>query len=325
MTPKPAADAAEKIRIGISTCLLGEPVRFDGGHKLDRFIVHTLGLYFEFVPVCPEVEAGFGVPRESMRLVGDPERPRLVTTRTGRDLTDPLEAWARRRVEELAGEDLCGFIFKSKSPSSGMERVKVYPAQGGAAGKTGAGIFARIFRERFPLLPVEEEGRLNDPRLRESFIEAVFTLKRWRDLLAGGRARGRLVDFHTRHKLLLRARSLPDYTALGRLVAGAKELSEAALYERYQTLLLQALQKHSTVAKNTDVLMHMVGYFRKELTPDEKQELLELIGRYRAGLVPLVVPITLLNHYVRKYRVAYLAEQVYLNPHPIELRLRNHV
>jgi uncharacterized protein YbgA (DUF1722 family)/uncharacterized protein YbbK (DUF523 family) len=315
----------DKIRIGISTCLLGEPVRFDGGHKLDRFIVQTLGQYFEFVPVCPEVEAGFGVPRESLRLVGDPERPRLVTTRSGRDLTEPMESWARQRVEQLAAEDLCGFIFKAKSPSSGMERVKVYPERGGAAEKTGSGIFARFFRERFPLLPVEEEGRLNDPKLRESFIEAVFALKRWRDLLPGGRTRGRLVEFHTRHKLLLRARSLPDHNELGRLVARAKELPEEELFASYQTVLLRALQKRSTVAKNTDVLMHMVGYFRKDLSAAEKQELLELIERYRTGLVPLVVPVTILNHYVRKYRVEYLAQQYYLNPHPIELKLRNHV
>jgi len=316
---------AERIRIGISSCLLGEPVRFDGGHKLDRFIVNTLGQYFEFVPVCPEVEAGFGVPRETFRLVGDPERPRLMTTKSGRDCTEQLETWAHDRVAGLVGEDLCGFIFKAKSPSNGIERVKVYPPQGGPAGKTGQGIFARIFRERFPLLPVEEEGRLNDPKLRETFIEAVFTLRRWRDLLAAGRSRGALVDFHTRHKLLLRAHGVPLYTEAGRLVARARELPEDELFERYQSLLLQALQRPTTPAKNTDVLMHMVGYFRRHLSADEKQELLELIGRYRAGLVPLVVPLTLINHHVRKHGVEYLAQQVYLNPHPIELKLRNHV
>ena len=316
----------EKIRLGISACLLGEPVRFDGGHKLDRFITDTLGKYVEFFPVCPEFECGLGVPREAMRLVGDPEAPRLMTIRTKVDLTDRMVTWARKRVGELEQEDLRGFIFKSKSPSSGMERVRVYnePSQGSPVTR-GVGMFARIFMEHFPLLPVEEEGRLHDPVLRENFIERLFVLQRWRQFLAPGPNRRDLVAFHTRHKLLILAHSPNHYRELGRLVARAKELPLPELCRHYQSRLMEALRLKATPKKNTNVLSHLMGYFKKNLTPDEKQELLEVIDFYRQGYVPLVVPITLINHYVRKYPQPYLQEQFYLHPHPVELQLRNHV
>ena len=314
----------DKIRLGISTCLLGEPVRYDGGHKWDRFLTDTLGNYVDFVPVCPEVECGLTIPREAMHLVGDPANPRLVTVRSGVDHTERMLNWARRRVAELEQEDLCGFIFKSKSPSSGMERVKVYGPSGSAA-NTGVGLFARAFMEHFPLLPVEEEGRLHDPRLRENFIEAIFTLKRWREMRQSQGGRGALVDFHTRHKLLLRAHSLEHLRLLGKLVAQASSLAVAELYERYQKLLLEALGRKTTTRKNTDVLYHLMGHFKKDLSADEKQELREIIDQYHRGLVPLIVPVTLINHYVRKYNEPYLKGQWYLHPHPIELQLRNHV
>ncbi|MFW6123320.1 MAG: YbgA family protein, partial [Thermodesulfobacteriota bacterium] len=297
---------------------------YDGGHKWDRFLTDTLGNYVEFVPVCPEVECGLGTPREAMHLVGDPASPRLVTVRSGVDHTERMLSWARRRVVELEKEDLCGFIFKSKSPSSGMERVKVYGPSGPAA-TTGVGLFARAFMEHFPLLPVEEEGRLHDPRLRESFIEAIFTLKRWREMLRLQEGRGALVDFHTRHKLLLRAHSLEHLRQLGKLVAQASSLAVAELYERYQKLLLEALGRKTTTRKNTDVLYHLMGHFKKDLSADEKQELREIIDRYHLGLVPLIVPVTVINHYVRKYDEPYLKDQWYLHPHPVELQLRNHV
>ncbi len=315
-----------KIRLGISACLLGEPVRFDGGHQWDRFITDTLGKYVEFVPVCPEVECGLGVPREAMRLVGDPEAPRLVTVRTKVDLTERLVAWARKRVGELEQEDLGGFIFKSKSPSSGMERVRVYnEAAQGSPVTRGVGMFARIFMENFPLLPVEEEGRLHDPVLRENFIERIFVLQRWRELLAAKPKLGDLVTFHTRHKLLILAHSTNHYRELGRLVARAKEVPVQEFSENYQSRLMEALRLKTTPKKNTNVLHHLMGYFKKDLTPDEKQELLEIIASYHQGYVPLVVPITLINHYVRKYNQPYLKEQFYLHPHPVELQLRNHV
>ena len=313
-----------KIRLGISACLLGENVRFDGGHKLDRFLTDTLGQYVEYVPVCPEVECGFGVPRESFRLVGEPEIPRLITTRTNVDHTDRMVQWARMRVKELEKEDLCGYIFKSGSPNSGMERVKVYDRNGVPA-KVGVGIFARIFMEHFPLLPVEEEGRLHDPKLRENFIERIFTLKRWRETISQKQSLGVLVDFHTKHKLLILSHSPESHRAMGKLVAEGKHIPPKTHYEKYQALLMEALQLRTTSKKNANVLQHMLGYFKEQLSPDEKQEMLEVIDQYRQGLFPLIVPLTLMNHYVRKYDQPYLKQQYYLNPHPIELQLRNHV
>ncbi len=314
----------EKIKLGISTCLLGENVRYDGGHRLDRFLRDTLGRYVEYVPVCPEVECGLPVPRESMHLEGDPESPRLVTSKTKQDMTERMVSWAKRRVAELEKEDLCGFIFKSDSPSSGMERVRVYNEKGMPV-KKGVGMFARIFMEHFPLLPVEDEGRLHDPKLRENFIERLFTLKRWREVLAEKPSLGALVNFHTRHKLLILSHSPRHYQIMGRLVAQAKKIPAKDLFRQYQTLLMEALKLKTTPKKNANVLMHMMGYFKEQLSSDEKQELLEVIENYRREVLPLIVPITLINHYVRKYDQPYLREQVYLNPHPLELQLRNHV
>jgi uncharacterized protein YbgA (DUF1722 family) len=227
-------------------------------------------------------------------------------------------------VVELEKEELCGFIFKSNSPSSGIERIRVYDENGMPA-KKGVGIFARVFMDHFPLLPVEDEGRLHDPELRENFIERVFSLKRWREALARKESRGNLVDFHTRHKLLIFSHSPKHYQMMGKLVAGAKALPLRELYQQYQAILMESLQLKTTPKKNANVLQHMMGHFREQLSPDEKQELLETIDHYRQGDIPLIVPITLINHYVRKYDPPYLKKQIYLNPHPLELQLRNHV
>ena len=313
----------DKVRLGISTCLLGENVRYDGGHKRDRFIIETLGQFVEFVPVCPEVECGLPVPRESMHLVGDPESPRLVTTRTKIDHTGIMANWARKRVRELEKEDLCGFIFKSNSPSSGMERVKIYNEHG-MAQKIGVGMFARAFMDHFPLLPVEEDGRLHDIKLRENFIERIFALKRWRELLDRNQTRGKLVAFHTQHKLLILSHSQKHSRILGKLVAEAKNIPAEQLYSEYQMLFMGALRLKTTIKKNINVLQHMMGYFKKQLSADEKRELLQTIDQYRNEYIPLIVPITLIKHYVRKYDQPYLKQQLYLNPHPIELKLRNH-
>jgi uncharacterized protein YbgA (DUF1722 family)/uncharacterized protein YbbK (DUF523 family) len=315
---------AETIKLGISSCLLGNNVRYDGGHKLDRFLRDTLGEYVTFVPVCPEVECGLPVPRESMRLVGDPADPRLVTTRTGIDHTEQMKNWAQQRLKALAQEDLCGFIFKKDSPSSGMERVKVYNEKG-MAEKTGRGLFAKAFMERFPRVPTEEEGRLYDPRLRENFIERIFALQRWRDTLAQGKTLGRLVAFHTREKLLLLSHSPEHYRTMGKLVAAGKQQALDRLYDAYEGAFVAALTLKATPAKHVNVLQHILGYFKKNLGADEKQEMLALVNDFRAGHLPLIVPITLINHYVRKYAEPYLAQQSYLTPHPIALQLRNHV
>jgi uncharacterized protein YbgA (DUF1722 family)/uncharacterized protein YbbK (DUF523 family) len=313
----------EKIKLGISTCLLGENVRYDGGHKLDRFLTDTLGQYVEYVPVCPEVECGLSVPREAMRLVGNAESPRLFTVKTKQDLTERMLMWARTRVKELEKEELCGFIFKSGSPSSGMERVKVYNDRS-MPEKKGRGMFAGVFIDHFPLIPVEDEGRLHDPKLRENFIESIFTLMRWREVVRGKKSLGALVAFHTRHKLLILSHSEKHYRAMGKLVAEGKKFPLREVYMRYETLLMEALKLGTTIKKNLNVLQHMMGYFKEQLSRDEKQELLQILGDYRKGSIPLIVPVTLINHYVRKYREDYLTQQVYLNPHPIDLQLRNH-
>ena len=314
----------EKIKLGISTCLLGENVRYDGGHKLDRFLTDTLGQYVEYVSVCPEVECGLPIPRESMHLEGDPESPRLVTLRTKQDMTERMVNWAKKRVVELEKEGLCGFIFKSDSPSSGMERVRVYNEKGMPV-KKGVGMFARVFMEHFPLLPVEDEGRLHDPKLRENFVERIFTLKRWREVLGKKENRGNLVDFHTRHKLLILSHSPKHSQLTGKIVARAKDIPLKELHRQYQNMLMEALQFKTTPKKNANVLMHMMGYFKEQLSSDEKKELLEVIDHYRQEYIPLIVPMTVINHYVRKYNQPYLKQQVYLNPHPLELQLRNHV
>lgn len=291
---------------------------------MDRFLVDTLGQYVEYVPVCPEYECGLPVPREAMHLEGDPDNPHLVTIKTKQDKTDQMLRWARRRVVELEKENLSGFIFKSKSPSSGMERVKVYNDKG-MPSKNGIGMFARIFMERFPLLPFEEEGRLHDPVLRENFIERIFALFRWRQAVSQSRSRRSLIEFHTKHKLLIFSHNEQRYREMGRLVARVRDLPLKEFLEQYQVRLLEVLKYKTTPRKHTNVLMHIMGFFKKQLSSDEKKEMLDVIELYKSGSVPLIVPITLVNHYVRKYRQPYLKEQTYLNPHPIELQLRNHV
>lgn len=317
-------DMTDPIKIGVSTCLLGEKVRYDGGHKHNRYITQTLGQFFSFVPVCPESECGLGIPREAMRLVGDLDHPRLVTNKSRVDHTDQMLTWASKRLDDLEKEDLCGFIFKKGSPSSGLYRVKVYNQKGHPV-NNGRGLFAAAFTSRFPRIPVEEEGRLHDPVLRENFIERVFALQRWRQALANRRTVGNLVNFHTQEKLLLMSHSQKHYREMGRLVAQGKQIETADLYNRYEELLNKALSLKGTIRKHTNVLMHLLGYFKKQLSADEKKEVLELIASYRSGHLPLIVPVTLMNHFVRKYRQPYLADQTYLNPHPLDLQLRNHV
>jgi uncharacterized protein YbgA (DUF1722 family)/uncharacterized protein YbbK (DUF523 family) len=315
------------IRVLVSACLLGEPVRFDGMHKRDAYVVDTLGRYFELVRVCPEVEVGMGVPRETIRLVADPDAPggaRLVAPKSGVDWTGRMAAWSRERLDGLAALDLCGYVCKKDSPSSGMTRVKVYGAHG-IPDRSGAGVFTRMFMDRFPLVPVEEEGRLNDPALRENFVQRVFRMKAWRDFLASSPDRGDLVAFHTDHKLLLLTHARTAYTELGRLVAAAKTMPWPDLLARYGEGFLRALAHPATRGRTTDVLLHMLGHFRRVLDADDRAELADAIAWYRAEQVPLVVPLTLFRHHLRRHEVPWLARQVFLDPHPAEMMLRNHV
>nr|MBI3613275.1 DUF523 and DUF1722 domain-containing protein [Nitrospirota bacterium] len=319
----PSTTGPFPIRIGISRCLLGEEVRYDGGHKRDSFLADTLGRHVEWVPVCPEVEAGLGTPREAMRLVGSAEAPRLLTIKSGLDHTHMMERFSRHRVRELDAMDLSGYVFKQGSPSCGVERVRVYRDQGMPA-RNGVGLFARIFQERFPLVPVEEEGRLADPSLRDNFLERVFSYARWREWQRRRLTRQGLVAFHTTHKFLLLAHSRPHYEALGRLVGNAKQYRPTDLAQAYASLFMEALQVKATVRKHVNVLQHMAGFFKSRLSEAEREEWQEVLQDYHRGLTSLVVPLTLVKHYVRRLDIRYLADQVYLNPHPKELMLRNH-
>jgi uncharacterized protein YbgA (DUF1722 family)/uncharacterized protein YbbK (DUF523 family) len=312
------------LRLGISRCLLGDEVRFDGGHKKDNFLTEVLGRHVEWVPVCPEVEAGLGTPREAMRLMGDRQHPRLVTIKSGRDHTGAVESMTAHRVQELEELGLSGYVFKKDSPSCGMERVRIYNEHGLSV-RNGVGLFARAFIEQFPLIPVEEEGRLCEPALRENFIERVFCYRRWQDLVQSGMTRQALVQFHTIHKYLLLAHHPQQYQALGRLVGQAHQHRPKELAHRYGELFMKALAVKATVRKHVNVLQHILGYFKHRLGAQEKTELLGVIGDYHHRLTPLVVPLTLIKHYVQIFDVGYVRDQVYLNPHPKELMLRNHV
>lgn len=309
------------IRIGISSCLLGQKVRYDGGDKHDAYINGTLARFFEFVPVCPEVAIGLGVPRAPIQLVDDPTAPRAVGVHDpGLDVTDRLTDYGRRMGRELAGA-ISGYILKSRSPSCGMVRVKLY--RNGVPSQKGVGLYARALMTAQPLLPVEEEGRLGDLALRENFIERVFAYRRWQEAVAAGLTAQSLAEFHAAHRFVLMAHDPASCRRLERLVAdaGARPLQELA--DEYAQGFMTALKRRATPQRHANVLMHLMGYLKRHLDRADKAELLELIEAYRLGRLPLIAPITLLKHHFRRFPDPYVAQQVYLNPHPAELMLRS--
>jgi uncharacterized protein YbgA (DUF1722 family)/uncharacterized protein YbbK (DUF523 family) len=314
----------EPIQLGISSCLLGNEVRFDGGHKRDRFVTDLLGSFVEWVPICPEVEAGMGTPRPAMRLVDGGDGVRMVEIKSGSDHTRPMKAYAARRVRELKKLGLCGYILKKDSPSCGMTRVKIY-SETAMPRRNGRGLYATALLEAYPNLPVEDEGRLNDPKLRENFIERVFAYDRLRRLFHPRWAAGQVVDFHTAHKLQLMAHSTEAYRELGRLVATFRRWERAEFRKEYERAFMKALVPLATRGRNANMLQHAAGHLKKCLGSPSRTELANLIHDYRKGLVPLVVPITLIKHHARVYDIDYLNGQVFLEPHPRELMLRNHV
>jgi uncharacterized protein YbgA (DUF1722 family)/uncharacterized protein YbbK (DUF523 family) len=323
-TQTESTTAEKPIRLGISSCLLGENVRYDGGHKKDHFLVSVLGAHVEWIPVCPELEMGMSVPRETIQLQRKVGLVQLVAPRSGTNHTAGMTRWASGRLNELAKEELCGYVLKKDSPSCGMERVRVYE-QSGIPSRGGVGLYAAALIARFGSLPVEEEGRLHDPKLRENFIERVFAYHRLSRLFAPRWKYSHVVDFHTRHKLLLMAHSPKAYKTLGRFVAEGNKHPRQEFRACYEAEFMSALKAHATKGRHTNVLQHIMGYYSDELDPASRQELVDVIADYRAGLTPLVVPLTLVRHYVRLYNVGYLADQIYLDPHPKELMLRNHV
>ncbi len=314
---------ATKIRIGISSCLLGKKVRFDAGHKHDRYVTDVLGPFVKFVPVCPEIEVGMGVPREAVRLVGDAENPRMVGNRSEEDWTERMNSYASRRVKRKDLAELSGFILKNRSPTCGMERVKVYVSHGHSQRK-GTGLFAAALLSQFPDLPIEEEGRLTDAELRENFVERIFAYRRLQDLFARPFARKTMIEFHAAHKFMLLAHSTGHYRQLGRLVASIKDYCPTHFREEYRRLFMRTLHFKATVKKNTNVLEHIAGFLKKQISDVEKRSIHEAIADYHRSWTPLVVPITLLRHFIDKYEVEYIRNQHYLKPHPKELMLRNH-
>ncbi|HVN36863.1 MAG TPA: DUF523 and DUF1722 domain-containing protein [Myxococcota bacterium] len=312
------------IRLGVSSCLLGEAVRYDGGHKRDRFLTDLLGRHVEWVPVCPELEAGLGVPRPAMRLEREGGRIHLREIASGRDHTVRMQRFAARRLRALRALELCGYVLKKDSPSCGMARVKLY-GEKGVARREASGIFAAALRATWPSLPIEDEGRLHDPALRENFIERVFAYRRVRELFRGRWTAARVVAFHTAHKLQLMAHSQEANAELGRRVAAQTRIPRAEMRRSYSERFMDALAHGATRGRNANVLQHAAGHLKKHLDAPARAELSSLIHDYRRGLVPLVVPITLLHHHARAHAVAYLQGQTFLEPHPRELMLRNEI
>jgi uncharacterized protein YbgA (DUF1722 family)/uncharacterized protein YbbK (DUF523 family) len=321
---KARESVTKPIRIGLSMCLLGEKVRFDSGHKKDRYITDTLGRFFEFVPVCPELEVGMGVPREPVRLVSSSKHIHMVGVKSGTDWTEMMTKYSDEKVKMLKNLGLSGFILKSDSPSCGMERVRIYIEEG-MPSKNGRGLFAERLIREMPLMPIEEEGRLNDSRIRENFIVRVFAYYHFSELVNNKFSLGALVRFHTDHKYLLLAHSPKHYEYLGRIVAHGKKLGRSELIDKYGSMFMEGLGVKSSTKKNVNVLQHIIGFLRDQLTMLEKDDILQTIDDYHKELVPLIVPITLIRHYIKKYDIAYIKDQVYLTPHPKELMLRNYV
>jgi uncharacterized protein YbgA (DUF1722 family)/uncharacterized protein YbbK (DUF523 family) len=313
---------SKKPTIGVSACLLGHNVRYDGGHKRDSFITDSLQQYVEYLPICPETAIGLGVPRPTIRLVGDPDHPRLVgVADSSEDYTDKMQQFTLSQSAYLT--PLCGYILKKNSPSCGMLRVKVFSDQNQHAIRKGSGIFAKALMQNLPTLPVEEEGRLNDPVFRENFINRIFVYHRWQMLQQRSFSAADLIAFHTDHKYLVMAHSQAAYQKLGRLLAtlGDNDLQISA--GRYIAELMPTLKRRVSRARHVNVLQHIMGYLKREISSADKAELVDSIEAYRRQEIPLVVPITLLKHYFRLHPDNYMSRQIYLQPHPEKLGLRN--
>ncbi len=311
----------QQIKIGISSCVLGERVRFDSGHKVSKFVTKELSPYFEFVPVCPEVGSGMPVPRPTIRLMSNEDRIALVETKDPtKEHTQAVVDYSKNKVVELEREELCGYIVCAKSPTCGMERVKVYKKN--SAENVGVGLYTNELMKAMPWLPVEEDGRLNDPVLKENFITRIYTLRDFYDSVGDEPTRGKIVAFHSRYKLTLMAHHPASYKELGKLVANVKDYDIEEFYKLYRVALMAAVSHRASRKNNTNVLMHLQGYFKRELSKSQKKELRQVIEDYRVGLLPLLAPLTLIKHYLADHPDAYLEDQAFLQPHPQELRLR---
>ena len=315
---------SENIRIGVSACIAGEKVRWNNTDARDAYLTDTLAKYVEFVPLCPEIACGMGIPREKVRQVDCNGDVRLIGYESGDDLTEKMTNWTDRILPGLDKEDLCGFVLESRSPCCALMQGKIFSTTGNPP-RRGAGFFAKLLMTHYPLLPVEASDRLQNPILRENFIRRVFVLKRWRELTAKGLNIGNLVDFHTRHKMMIRSHNLRGYRELGKLLGECSIFNADEIFDTYGTMLFRSLALKATPTKNAEILTHAMGYFKKQLNDGDAQELRTMIIAYKNGKIPLVIPLTLLNHYARKHQNPYLMQQYFLNPHPSELKLLNHV
>lgn len=314
----------EMIKLGVSACVIGDKVRFDSGHKLNRFLCDEIGQFADFVPVCPEVGIGLPVPRPAIRLVDrDNIGIRLVDTKNKEnDHTDKMLSFSQKKIAALAKQELCGYVVCAKSPTCGMERVKLYLENGHSTNEGTVGLYTKTLMKNMPWLPVEEDGRLHDPLLRENFIERIFALNDFYRSMRGGVTRNAIIEFHSRYKLVLMAHSVNSYKSLGQLVANIADYDEEEFYQIYRLRFMQTLSKMVSKKRHTNVLMHLQGYFKTKLTKPQKAELTQLIKAYHEGTMPLLAPLTLINHYLLEYPDPYLSQQKYLKPYPEELRLR---
>ncbi|MDF1820790.1 MAG: DUF523 and DUF1722 domain-containing protein [Alcanivoracaceae bacterium] len=312
-----------QISVGISACLTGREVRHDGGHKNSRYCMDVLAEHFDFQPFCPEMGAGLGVPRPAMHLMDDGNTIRLVNVRGEGDHTDAMHGWITENVPAMDG--LRGFILMAKSPSCGMERVRVYNADGEVLHREGSGLFASALQQAWPLLPVEEEGRLNDDALRENFMERVFFYDDWCALLAQGLSASGLLEFHTRHKFQLLAHDQAAYRALGPLLADLKAAPLEQIADTYIRGAMQGMRRLVSRGAHVNTLQHLFGFYRDDLSDAERAEANDQLQAYQRGEVPLVVPMTLLRMFQRRFPSDYVGSQHYLSPYPDRLGLRNRV
>lgn len=311
-------------RIGVSACLLGHQVRYDGGYKRNQFLIDELDEHVKFVPVCPETAIGLGIPRPPIRLVGEPENPRVLgVADSSLDVSRQLQEYAESQVAIFG--NLSGFVLKKNSPSCGMQRVKVYSPADNSASRKGTGTFAQVIMQRLPLLPVEDEGRLNDAILRENFINRVYVYQRWQQLLDKGLSASGLIDFHSAHKYMLMAHSKASYQRLGKLLSDLSCNTLPAIAGEYAEEMMTTLKRRISRERHVNVLQHIMGYLKKRIDTNDKAELTTSIEAYHRGEIPLIVPITLLQDYFRNHQNTYMARQFYLSPYPENLGLRNSI
>ena len=312
------------MKLGVSACLIGSLCRYDGTSSKDKFIVNTLNEYFEFETYCPEAEV-FGTPRPTIRLVDIDGQTRVLTTKDKEDLTDVLDESCEKNSNRIKNDELCGFILKASSPTCGMERVKLYQDTNAPSEKKEVGRFAALIKEKYPYLPIEEEGRLKDAWLRENFLMQVFSYKDLHEFIEQNPSFKQLVDFHTRYKYLIYSKSNDGYKKLGNIVANHEKKSIDEVLNEYKIVFLEAINEKGNVNKTYNVLLHIIGYFKKLITKEEKKEILDSIEEYKEKLIPLIAVIKVIKLYAKRFQIEYLLSQRFLNPYPKELGLRSDI